>query len=57
MNIRTYLTPVAAVTGCAGRAYIECVVVDFYLVHQYNQKFIICTISRIFGVPLSLPIE
>ena len=48
MNIRTYLTLVAAVTGCTGRAYIECVVVDFYLVHQYNQKSIICTINRMF---------
>jgi len=42
------LVLVAGATGCAGLAYIDSVVVDFYLVHQYNAVSIICTISRMY---------
>jgi len=48
MNIRTYLTPVAAATGCAGRVYIGSVVVNFYLVHQCNSVSIIYKNRRMF---------
>lgn len=48
MNIRIYLALVAVATGCAGRAYIDSVVVDFHLVHQYNFVPIIYAISRMY---------
>jgi len=37
---------VAGATVCTGCAYIEST--DFHLVHQYNEKSIVCTINRMY---------